>query len=57
MTEQDVLNMLSEFLEFDDETLNSYGVNDYHWIPEDYWQGFQDAIHGLEQYFKERRLS
>ena len=45
-----LVDMINAFLALDDETLKKYGVDDDHWIAEDYWNGFEDAIEGLKLY-------
>ena len=47
------LELLNEFTDLSEEELKKYGVDDDHWIPEDYWAGFSDAIAGLQCYLKE----
>lgn len=51
--ENHFIELIDKFYGLDDEKLKKYGIDDDHWIPEDYYAGFNDAIEGLKQYLKE----
>lgn len=51
----EIIEIINDFSNLDEKELEKLDIDDSHWIPEDYWSGFGDALTGLKRYLYKKR--